>query len=261
MRALTGERLGTLLNLMPTRHRLTFRFLAATGLRVSELFAIQWRHLELDGRNPHARVRRALVRGKLEPPKTRHGRRDVPLSPALVRELRAWRKATEWPGDEDLVFPTLTGTAQNYGNLRHRVLAPAAQEAGVPWVGFHTFRHTCASMLFEARPQRQQVQRWLGHHAASFTLDTYIHLLSAELDEPLELPTSSRLLEPILNQQSSLRRLVERRAVGVRPGLAFARPPHFPRGVLTGEVPRRRAAPWPRPIEHGIVGFLTAVEH
>ncbi len=70
-----------------------FRFLAATGLRVSELFAIQWRHLELDGSTPHVRIRRAIARGKLEPPKTRHGRRDVPLSPILVDELREWRKS------------------------------------------------------------------------------------------------------------------------------------------------------------------------
>jgi integrase len=30
-----------------------------------------------------------------------------------------------------------------------------------------------------------QVQRWLGHHSASFTLDTYVHLLDNDLGEPL----------------------------------------------------------------------------
>jgi hypothetical protein len=34
---------------------------------------------------------------------------------------------------------------------------------------------------------RVQVQRWLGHHKASFTLDTYVHLLSGDLGEPLDL--------------------------------------------------------------------------
>jgi integrase len=28
------------------------------------------------------------------------------------------------------------------------VLKPTAEEAGMPWVGFHTFRYTCASLLF-----------------------------------------------------------------------------------------------------------------
>jgi len=43
-------------------------------------------------------------------------------------------------------------------------------------------------MLFAQGRNVKQVQRWLGHHSPSFTLDTYVHLLSDELDEPLELP-------------------------------------------------------------------------
>lgn len=133
-------------------------------------------------------MRRAIVRSRLEPPKTRHVRRDVPVSSALVDGLLEWHKTTEWPGPEDLVFPTLTGGPHDYGNLGHRVLAPTAQEAGVPWINFHTFRHTAASMLFEQGRNAKQVQRWSGHHSAAFALDRYIHLLSDELDEPLELP-------------------------------------------------------------------------
>lgn len=209
VRALSPDQLALFLELVPARHRLMFRFLAATGLRVSELFAIQWRHLELDGSTPRVRVRRAIVRGRLEPPKTRHGRRDVPLSPALVDGLRAWHKTTEWPGVEDLVFPTLTGGPHNYGNLRQRVLAPTAQEAGVPWINFHTFRHTAASMLFEQGRNAKQVQRWLGHHSAAFTLDTYIHLLSDELDEPLELPDAAASISAETAAHSAILRLGE----------------------------------------------------
>jgi integrase len=61
----------------------------------------------------------------------------------------------------------------------------------VPWVAFHTFRQTCASMLFAEGRNVKQVERWLGHHSASFTLDTYVHVLSDELAAPLELPRGS----------------------------------------------------------------------
>ena len=71
--------------------------------------------------------------------------------------------------------------------MRRRVLKPTAQEAGVPWVGFHTFRHTCASLLFAQGRNAVQVQRWLGHHSAAFTLATYVHLLDGDLGEPLTL--------------------------------------------------------------------------
>jgi integrase len=70
-------------------------------------------------------------------------------------------------------------------------LKPTAQEAGVPWVGFHSFRHTCASLLFAQGPNAVQVQRWLGHHSAAFTLSVYAHLLDGDLGEPLSAPCPS----------------------------------------------------------------------
>ena len=163
------------------------RLLALTGLRVSELLALQWRHLRLDGSGPAVRVRRAIPRGRVEPPKSRYGRRDVPLDVDLVSELRRHRQASEWPGDEDLVFPSLRGTPLNPENLRRDVIRPAREEIGAPWVSFHTFRHTCAAMLFDRGLNVKQVQRWLGHHSASFTLNTYIHLLDERLPAPLSL--------------------------------------------------------------------------
>lgn len=39
-------------------------------------------------------------------------------------------------------------------------------------------------MLFRAGWNAAQVQRHLGHHKASFTLDTYIHLLDEDVPQP-----------------------------------------------------------------------------
>jgi Phage integrase family len=47
----------------------------------------------------------------------------------------------------------------------------------MPWVSFHTFRHTCASLLFANGKDIKQIQTWLGHADAAFTLRTYVHLL------------------------------------------------------------------------------------
>jgi integrase len=71
--------------------------------------------------------------------------------------------------------------------VRNRVLNPARKRAGLPWVGFHAFRHTCASMLFAEGRNVVQVQRWLGHHSAAFTLATYVHLLDGDVGAPLSL--------------------------------------------------------------------------
>jgi integrase len=105
-----------------------------------------------------------------------------------LRTLRAGR------ADDELVFPNQAGTYLGPGNVMARVLKPAAVKAGLgqwvvsngrrhaeSWVGFHTFRHTCATVLFEAGWNARQVQLQLGHHKPSFTLDTYIHLMPGDL--------------------------------------------------------------------------------
>jgi integrase len=187
VKALARDELDTLLALMPEAHRLFFRVLASTGLRVSEAIALQWQHLQLDGSTPHVKVRRALVKQTMGAPKSRHSKRDVPLDDDLALALRERRRDSEWPGEQDIVFPVGNGSPIMPGNLRRRVLKPIAQEAGVPWVGFHTFRHTCATLLFAQGRNAVQVQHWLGHHSPAFTLARYVHLLDGDLGEPLAL--------------------------------------------------------------------------
>jgi integrase len=190
VRALTTEELATLLTVVSSRHRLLVRLLAATGLRIGEALALRWGDVMLDGERPHVKVRRSLRHGRFKPPKSRYARRQVPIDFDLVRQLRAVHTATEHPGERDLVFCSGSGSPLDYSNLRRRVMMPAAQEAGVPWAGFHTLRHTCASRLFAEGRNAVQVQRWLGHHSPAFTLARYVHLLDGDLGEPLALPST-----------------------------------------------------------------------
>jgi integrase len=167
-------------------HRLTFELLAATGLRRSELLVLEGRHLVLGGERPHVKVRQRVRRRRGEglvigPLKSRYSKRDVPIPRALADRL-----AVVGAAPDELVFRSATGSVLDPDNLATRVLAPACAAAGVEWAGFHTFRHTVASRLFAEGRNVVQVQRWLGHHSASFTLDTYVHLLDNDLGEPLE---------------------------------------------------------------------------
>jgi integrase len=190
-RALSRRELADLLTVAPERYRTLFQLLASTGLRISEALALRWRDLSLDGSRPVVRVRRAYVKGRYAPPKSKHGRRSVPLDHALVRELRKARSGTDWPSDDDLVFCSRDGRPLHDRNLSARVLKPAAEEAGASWAGWHTLRHTCASLLFARGANAVQVQRWLGHHSPGFTLATYVHLLDDDLGAPLDLATET----------------------------------------------------------------------
>jgi integrase len=74
------------------------------------------------------------------------------------------------------LFGTLRGERLTDRNVR-RVLDAAAETAKVDGVSFHTFRRTCASILFDGGKNVAQVAKWLGHGDPAFTLRTYVHLL------------------------------------------------------------------------------------
>ena len=137
------------------------------------------RHLELSGTSSTVRVRQRHRRGSVGPIKTKYAGRNVPLAYDLVDALRALRIASDAP-----VFTSGTGGRLDRDNSLARVIKPAAQEIDAH-AGWHTFRHTCASILFSEGRNAVQVQRWPGHHSPSFTLDTYAHLLEEDLGAPL----------------------------------------------------------------------------
>lgn len=191
---LTRTQLGRVMAEIPGPWLSFFELLASTGLRISEAIALQWMDLELEGK-PHLRVRRSIVRGVVGHPKSRFGWRQVPLGVDLAKRLRALRPDTA--REDSLVFSTARGTAINPGNLRSRVLAPAVLRAGLSNIGFHAFRHTCASLLIERGLSLLRLQLWMGHHSAAYTIDTYGHLIDDELSPALdlghELDTDGRL--------------------------------------------------------------------
>ena len=91
-----------------------------------------------------------------------------------------------------------------------RVLDRATARAGVEWVSFHTFRHTCASLLFEAEKNVRQVADWLGHADPAFTLRTYVHLMdeglgdAAFLDALVGNPGATRDPQTAASEESAL---------------------------------------------------------
>lgn len=195
VRAFTETELAAVLGIVRHDYRDLFSLLASTGLRISEAIALTWAHVELDGDSPHVKIRRAFVDGHEHPPKTRHGRRDVPIPFGLVRLLRTRREAAEWHRNADLIFPTRNGNPLDVRTTRRRVLAPALSEAGVRWAGYHTFRHTYATMQFARGANAKQVQHALGHHSAAFTMSVYVHLMDEDRIAPLEILGSANNLQ------------------------------------------------------------------
>ncbi len=178
VRALTRGELAAFLAEVPEEWRLFFELLAHTGLRISEALGLQWGDVKF-GEPSRLEVRRQMCKRVQRGLKTKNARRDLPLSPAMARRLWALSRG-HTPTDPLFVSAqrgSRGGVALNESNVRCRVLNPATERAGVPWATFHTFRHTCASLLVEDGKNLAQVAGWLGHADPAFTLRTYIHLM------------------------------------------------------------------------------------
>lgn len=196
VKALTGPELTAVLTAIAAtapEWLLFFRVLVSLGLRFSEISELRWRDVDLGART--VKIRRVAYEGRVGPPKSKYGRRTLRLAPELAQAL--WRVKGKGKPD-DLIFANLAGSRVDGSNLMARVLKPAAVAAGIgsmretpkgpraeSWVGFHTFRHTCATLLFTVEKWNpKQVQVWLGHHSAAFTVQVYVHLLPEDLPEP-----------------------------------------------------------------------------
>ena len=121
------------------------------------------------------------------PPKSKYGRREVRLPEPLVVKLRAHLAAQADEDSTALAFPSEAGGPLNPGNLRRRVLKPLVEEINAPWAGFHTFRHTFASLHLSQGTNLLQLSRALGHHSPAFTLTRYTHLLPGDEAPALDL--------------------------------------------------------------------------
>jgi integrase len=189
VKVFSRDQLAALLAMAPERHAPLLELLASTGLRISEAIALQRLHLQLDQSEPEVCVRRAIVRDRIVPPKSKYGRREVRLPTPLVAKLRAHLTAQPDQDSTALAFPSEAGSPLAPGNLRRRVLKPLAEEVDAPWAGFHTFRHTFASLHLGQGTNLLQLSRALGHHSPAFTLTRYTHLLPGDEAPALEFAT------------------------------------------------------------------------
>jgi integrase len=182
VKALTEAELRKLLEQTAPEWQLFVTLVAHTGMRIGEAVAVQWGDVDFGA--GRLNVRRRWYRGTFAPPKSRYGRRAIPLTESMSLALWERRKQSADARDGALIWATAGGLPYNRSNLHARVIKPAAKKAGVPWAGWHSLRHTCATMLFRHGANAKQVQVWLGHHSPAFTLATYVHLLPDDAPSP-----------------------------------------------------------------------------
>jgi len=155
-----------------------------TGMRRSELLALQWRDIDLHqiyvNRSLHQLRDGSYV---FTQPKSDSSRRTIALSPLSVLTLTEHKErqegiramlGTPLKGD-DLVFSTPEGKPLR-PNTISRAWTVLAARAGVKVIRFHDARHTHASLMLKQGVHPKIVQERLGHASIQITLDTYSHV-------------------------------------------------------------------------------------
>src|SRR5260370_292619 len=116
-------------------------------------------------------VIRSIVMQHVGDCKHEGSRRPVPLDLRLSKVLWNWRLDSPYPTDEDWVFasPHSGGKLPYWpGSLYKAHLEPAAKEIGiVGHFGWHTFRHTYATLL-KGNGENVKVVQELMRHANIF---------------------------------------------------------------------------------------------
>jgi integrase len=180
-RRLTDAEVRGLCEAATPRYKPVVSTLAWTGLRVSEALGLRWEDVDFEHRV--IRVRYQLDEsGKLKPPKTKAGKRTIPLLPTLEQELRNHRRnqlALGLAGNEQLVFTTATGKPLDRHNVRNQGITAAANKAGLnperaTKLTTHDLRRTFIShLILGLNLDPVQVAKIVGHSNVSLTLNTY----------------------------------------------------------------------------------------
>ncbi|HUS95288.1 MAG TPA: tyrosine-type recombinase/integrase [Hyphomicrobiaceae bacterium] len=176
----TKAELRAMIDNAPPRWRAFIVTAIFTGMRASELRGLRWEDVDLDAGVLTVR-QRADPWGDMGAPKSKAGRRDIPLAPMAINALREWRLACPKAkgGALDLAFPNGSGRVESHANIRNRVFGPLQVACGItgpdgkPKYGLHALRHAAASLFIEQGWTPKKVQTVIGHASIQMTFDLY----------------------------------------------------------------------------------------
>lgn len=157
----TPDEVAKILAAAPEQARNLFQFAFWTGLRTSELIALEWG--DIDAAKGFVRVRRASVQKRTKETKTASGEREVKLFPPASEALQRQKAFTYLAGGRIFHNPRTNKPWETDGQIRKTAWAPALKRAEVVYRNPYQTRHTYASTLLSAGENPLWVAQQMGH--------------------------------------------------------------------------------------------------
>ena len=166
-----------ILNNLEGQNKNLVQFAFWTGLRTSELIALDWD--DIDWHRNSVFITKALTQAADEPeePKTLAGEREVDLLPPALEALKRQKSHTYLKGVEIFQNPRTGERWQGDKPIRESMWRPALKRAKVRYRKPYSTRHTFASMALMAGEDIRAIAQVLGHEDWAFTARTYARFI------------------------------------------------------------------------------------
>lgn len=161
-----------------------------TGARKGELNALRWSDLENNVLHIRRQLTQKLKGSDVETtPKTKSSIRDLQLPKPMMKILEEHKKRQQEAAP--LQFSDEFRICGGEKPLRDTTIdkhnRAFANEAELPHISIHEFRHSHASLLANNNINIQEVARRLGHSNVEITWKTYSHLYPSQEEKALEI--------------------------------------------------------------------------
>ena len=164
-----------------------FHLLAFSGLRTGEAIGLMWSDVDFENKRLNISRTAVVVNKKqtVQDPKTKRSKRVITLDDETLNVLRLWKRqqvkeyfqaGKAYQHDSNYIFTNNRGEWLLTATMKVKLKRFLCKHNELKKITPHGFRHTHASLLFEAGLTAKIISDRLDHNNVQTTLDMYTHI-------------------------------------------------------------------------------------